>query len=464
MVTTKLPHPPWREQPQLLRRGFVDPSMMLDELSARYGPIFGLGTGPFRLAVVGDPTALREMFSMPVDSFRWGYRFNVLRFVVGDQSMIVSDGEPHKRRRASVKSAFGRRSLNGWIPMIVGQTDVVVDELAMMTDADRSPIDLYRVGRRLVLYIVVRTLFGERFAGRAAEISELYQRPQDYIEAPLTRQLPHPFPWTARARVRADRHALDGLIDEQIAFLRANPSDDPRDVLARLVTDGDLSDSEIRDQVVTLIGAGFDTTSASLAWMIWRVSLTPGLWGRLRDEADDVFGPIEQHTTPDERSLAGLTLANATMRETTRLHPAGVVSPREAASDIELGGHHIPKGTLILWSAHLAGRDSGAWDEPLKFQPDRFSHLTGPQQQLANSAWIPFGRGQRNCLGLALAQMELTLIISRLAQRLDISTSATGIPRPAGMVINRPAGGAPMNVSIRPTRRRSGPDLNLQST
>lgn len=404
------------------------------------------------MAVVGEPTALREMFSMPLDSFRWGYRFNALRFVVGDQSMIVSDGEPHKRRRDSVKSAFGRRSLNRWIPMIVGQTDVVVDELAVLSDADRSPIDLHRVGRRLVLYIVVRTLFGERLAGRVAEIGELFQRSQDYIEAPLTRQLPHPFPWTARARVRADRRALDRLIDEEVAFLRANPSDDPGDVLARLVADGDLSDGEIRDQVVTLIGAGFDTTSASLAWMIWRVSLTPGLWSRLRDEADAVFGPIEQDTAPDERSLAALTLANATMRETTRLHPAGVVSPREAAVDVELGGHHIPKGTLILWSAHLAGRNPDAWEEPLTFEPERFSRLTGPQQQLANSAWIPFGRGQRNCLGFALAQMELTLIISRLAQRLDISTAATNLPRPAGMVINRPADGVPMNVSIRPNR------------
>ncbi|MGI9597494.1 MAG: cytochrome P450, partial [Acidimicrobiales bacterium] len=143
-------------------------------------------------------------------------------------------------------------------------------------------------------------------------------------------------------------------------------------------------------------------------------------------------------------------LANATMRETTRLHPAGVVSPRQAAIDIPLGRYHIPKGTLILWSAHLAGRNRDAWDEPLLFDPDRFSRLTEAQEQLANAAWVPFGRGPRNCLGFALAQMELTLIISRLAQRLDIGTDVVEVPRPVGMVVNRPAGGAPMNVSVRP--------------
>lgn len=428
---------------------FRGPTPILDELSARFGPNFGLGTGPVRLAVIGDPVALREMFSMPVESFRWGHKFNVLGFVVGDESMIVSDGDQHRRRRSSVKSAFGRRTLNGWIPAIVQQTDTAIDELASTPGFNRSPIDLYQFGRNLVLNIVVRALFGERLAGRADEIGDLFQRPQDYLEAPAVQQLPHPFPRTARARVRADRRSLDALIDEQIAFLRTNPSDDRRDVLARLVADGDLSDSEIRDQVVTLVGAGYDTTSASLAWMIWRVSLSPGLWRRLRAEADEVFGPIDEEGAPDEQSLAALTLANAVMRETTRLHPAGVVSPREAATDIEVAGHHIRKGTLILWSAYLAGRNPEAWDEPLHFDPDRFSRMTEAQEQLANAAWVPFGRGARNCIGFALAQMELTLIISRLAQRLDIRTDATDVPPMVGMVVNRPAGGAPMNVSRR---------------
>jgi cytochrome P450 len=116
-----------------------------------------------------------------------------------------------------------------------------------------------------------------------------------------------------------------------------------------------------------------------------------------------------------------------------------------------VGGYRIPKGTLILWSAHLAGRDSRAWAEPLRFDPDRCLAPSDDQKALVNIAWVPFGRGARNCIGFALAQMELTLIIARIAQRLEITSNASEVPRPVGMVVNRPAGGAPMRVSARRT-------------
>ena len=426
-----------------------DPQPVLDELRAEHGPMIGLGGGPMSLAIVGDPTALRELFALPTDSFRWGHRFNVLGFVVGDGSMIVSDGADHKRRRSSVQLAFSRRRLNGWIPTIVDRTDAAVDELIASLAGTTRVVDLYPFGRSLVLDIVVRTLFGERMATRADEIGARFQGPQDYLEAPALRQLPHPFPGTRRARVRADRQALDAIVDEQIALRRRDPTGDPRDVLEVLVVDGTLSDAEIRDQVVTLLGAGFDTTSASLAWMLWCVALTPGLWERLRAEADEVFGRPGEAGSSDESTLARLELAERTMRETTRLHPAGVFSPREAAVDVCIGGYLIPKGTMVLWSAHLAGRDPGAWVDPLTFDPDRFVDPPEDRRALADLAWVPFGRGARNCIGFALAQMELTLIIARLAQRLDVQAITVEKPRPVGMVVNRPTGGAPMAVTTR---------------
>ncbi len=421
---------------------------MLDELRSQYGPMVGFGGGPMRVAVVGDPAALRELFGTPTGSFRWGHKFNVLGFVVGEGSMIVSDGPDHKRRRSSVQAAFSRRRLNGWIPTIVERTDAAVDVLVSALDGP-ARVELSSFGRSLVLDIVVRALFGERMAARAPEIGSLFQRPQDYLESPAIRQLPHPFPGTRRARVRADRKALDAIIDGEIANRRASPTGDALDVLEALAADGGLSDAEIRDQVVTLLGAGYDTTSATLAWMLWCAALSPGLWQRLRSEADEVYGPIRSTSDFDESTLARLDLANRTMRETTRLHPAGVISPREAAVDLTIGGYRIPKGTLILWSAHLAGRDPAAWANPLDFDPDRFIDPPDERRALADIAWVPFGRGARNCIGFALAQMEPTLIIARLAQRLDVQAVTLQKPRPVGMVVNRPSGGTPMLVSAR---------------
>ena len=132
-----------------------------------------------------------------------------------------------------------------------------------------------------------------------------------------------------------------------------------------------------------------------------------------------------------------------------RLHPAGVVSPREAARDLDVGGFTIGRGTLVLWSAHLVGRDPDVWSEPLRFDPDRFVGMTDAQQAAADAAWVPFGGGRRGCVGAALARMELTLLMSRFAQRLDVTPPTTGKPGPVGMVVNRPRGGVPFHVARR---------------
>ena len=439
-----LPAPPLREQPRLLRRLFADPTPVLDELDDRYGPTFSVGRGPARMAFVGDPIAIGELFTMPNDTFRWNHRFNVLGFIVGKGSMIVSDGDDHRRRRSAVQHGFSRRRLNRWVPMMVDRCDAAIDTL-LSTSPDGVPVDLYPVARRLVLDIVVRTLFGDRLAGRVDEIGDLFVRPQAYLESSAIRQLPHPFPFTARARVRADRRTFDDLVDAELAQRRRDDVDDPDDLLAVLAANDELSDAEIRDQVGTLIGAGYHTTAASLSWMLWCAVLEPGLWSNLGSEADAAFAdrPI------DHQVLTRLGLADRVMRETLRLHPAGVVSLREARRDVELGGYRIPAGTIILWSPYLAGRDPQVWADPLRFDPDRFYDPTEEQRMLARTGWVPFGGGGRNCIGFALAQMELTVLLARLAQRLDLTAATTTMPQPVGMVVNRPAGGVTMRVHER---------------
>ena len=134
----------------------------------------------------------------------------------------------------------------------------------------------------------------------------------------------------------------------------------------------------------------------------------------------DRLGPADDARTFDHSTLNQLELAERVVRESLRLHPAGVISPREAARDLDIGGHRVARGTLILWSAHLAGRDPDVWDDPLRFSPDRFIDMSDPQREAADAARVPFGGGKRNCIGFALAQMELTLLIARFAQRLGI--------------------------------------------
>lgn len=448
-----IPRPPRREQIRLIRGLLHTPQTILDELNESFGPVCGLGAGPLRMVVVGSPILIRELLTQPNERFRWDTRLSPFPFVVGKHTMIASDGLDHRRRRGAVQRAFGRRRLNRWIPMIVERTDAAIDGLRA-TGHEGSPTDLYPVGRRLLMEIVVRALFGERLVEHTAEIDTRFARSQRYLSRPLYRQIPHPFPCTLRAGVRHDRDALDGLIDTAIAASRNRPSpnaveDEGDDVLDALVHRSDLSDAEIRDQVKSLIGAGYDTTASSLAWTLWEATTHPNLWQRLRAEADIVFGPPGGQPEPDDRTLVALELASRTMRESLRLHPASGVGARQAATDVTVGAHSIPKGTLVLWSPYLAGRDSATWVAPDHFDPDRFLDLDEVQRSITDDGWVPFGRGPRMCVGFALAQMELTLIVARLAQRLDLVPPTPRPPQPAGLIVSRPIGGAPMYVSPR---------------
>ena len=244
----------------------------LDELHATYGPICQLGIPGVRVVVIGDPALTHEIFSMKADTFRWSHKFNVIgvRFVVGKRSMIVSDGADHRRRRGAVQRAFTRPRLNSWIPMIVERSDVAIDRVvAQVGDQGvANPIDLYPVGRDLILGVTLHAFFGERLANRVDEFSGLFQRAQAFIEAPGVNQLPHPFPFTSRSRVRADRRRIDRIIDEEVADRRAHPTGDPLDILDVIANDDTLTDAEIRDQVDTLIGAGYDTTASTFAWLL----------------------------------------------------------------------------------------------------------------------------------------------------------------------------------------------------
>ncbi len=149
------------------------------------------------------------MLATTTDAFKWGHRFNVLGFIVGPGSMIVSDGDDHRRRRGATQPGFARRRLDGWIPLIVGATDRLIDETLLTTIAAD---DLYPYGRTLVRRIVVRVLFGDALGDRADELGAILEPAMTYGVQPALRQLPHPLPYTRRARARQALRAADRII------------------------------------------------------------------------------------------------------------------------------------------------------------------------------------------------------------------------------------------------------------
>ena len=439
----------FRKNVSLLRRMLQNPTPVLDECAAEFGATFAFGVGPVRMVVVGDPAALDDVFAQPNTSYRWGHVANVLGTIVGPTSMIVSDGDDHHRRRSAAQPAFARRRLDGWIPMIVDSADQMVDDRLLPALVNGGRVDTYPLGKDLVLAITVKAFFGNGLEHRTAEIGDIFDVLQAYIELPGPKQYPNPFPGSRRAKVRAARTAFDELVDQEVARRRAaRDHADQADLLDVFVEEGSsaISGEEIHDQVNTLIGAGYNTTAATLAWTLYRALATPGVWKQLREEAETVFGPVAPVGQPPPTvfgagTFQSLTYARAVVHEALRIHPAGVISPRQAVIDVPIGDHTIPKNAMVLWSPYLAGRDAGAWDDPLAFRPERHLDPTPEDAARMEKAWVPFGRGPRRCIGFALAQMELTLIMSRLAQRVDLALVNEDIPVPYGMVVNRPLNG-----------------------
>ena len=441
-----LPRPGPIENLRLTRGLFTDPAPVLDTIAKRYGGMCSLGAGPLRVAIVGDPASIREVFAHGADTYRWGHRFQAIGpgVLVGKTSMLGSDGADHFRRRGAVQTAFTRQRINAWAPMIVERTDSAIDDI-LASATPGKPLDLYPFGRRLILGITLRALFGERWSARTDEVLSLMLRAQSFIEAPALRQLPHPFPVGQRALVRRDRKVLDRMIDEDLADVRARPIGECDGLVATMAFNRDLSDTEIRDQAVTLIGAGFDTTASALAWAVVRLGLSIAVQQKLREEVNTVDEPWE---------LTKLGYAGRVVRECLRLHPAGLLGVRMANTDLSVSGYRVRKGTLVGWSPYLSGRAQDVWSEPLDFDPDRFLRLDDEQRRQTDLAWVPFGRGPHMCIGFALAQLELTLIVARISQRLDIVYPGDEVPRPRGLVVNRPVGGAPAVVT--PAGNRAG--------
>jgi hypothetical protein len=421
-----------------------DPCPTLDELVARHGPTFVVGGGPLTMAVVGDPDHLKALLATTTDAFRWGHPFNVLGFIVGSGSMIVSDGDDHRRRRGATQPGFARRRLDAWIPLVVAETDRLIDDTLL---AANQPVDFYPHGRALVRRIVVRVLFGDSLGDRADELGAILEPAMSYGVQPALRQLPHPLPYTRRARARAALRAADRIIYDEIDRRRRAPrTTDRPDVLDALIDaeDDNLTTSEIRDQIITLIAAGYDTTSSGLAWTVMSAAQSPAIWAQLRAEADRVLS-----ADLDAAALRGLTYADAVVRESLRLHPPGVFSPRQAALDMTIGDVAIKKGTMVLWSPYVSGRLAAVWGDALAFRPERFVDPDERQQHAIDGAWLPYGKGPRACIGFQLAQMEMTLALARLAERVDVALVSPHTPRPVGMIVNRPEGGVVAKITAR---------------
>jgi cytochrome P450 len=442
----RLPGPSLVGQLRYVRALAAHAYLVLPELYRRYGPVCEVGRpGPFRYVLLFGAEANELLLSGNPGNFLWRDATAPLIPVDGDTALVVSDGDDHRRRRRLVQPAFARKRIEGYLP-------ITVDEVTATVDRWRpgDVVDVHGELRASVRRIVIRALFGDRLQARADELGDHLQVALDYVNRPPVLRFDHDLPGTAYRRAMAARRRADEIVFAEIAERRARP-DGGGDVLTALLDaqNGEhgehgegFTDQEVRDQVISLIAAGYDTASAGVAWAVHALYSRPDVLDAARAEVAEVAG--DDPLTADH--LAGMPYLGAVVSESLRLWPPGPISGRRAIDDFELAGHRVPGGSLVLYSPYLTHRLPELWPEPERFLPERWIPGSPAHREPVPYSYLPFGGGYRRCIGFALATMETAAMLAELVRRVDLRPHARQL-EPTGLVTMAPRGGVVCTVA-----------------
>ena len=422
------------------------PYDVLLDLHRVYGPVCAFGVGGQRYVLLFGSEANRLLLSDSPRSPKFLSRdvLTLLIPVVGENAMVVSDGEDHRRRRALIRPAFARRRIEGYVP-------VMVDEIHRMISGWRpgSHVDAFSDVRSCIRRIVIRSLFGDRLKAHTDDIGRELQIALDYINRSPFLRFDHDLPGTSYRRAMAARERVDLCVRAEIAKRRAEPRDQGNVLGALLESyceEDDRADLEVRDQVISLIASGYDSSSSAAGWAVYALLKHPRVHRRVREEVTRVA-----QDEPLTAELVGqMDYVGWTVSETLRLYTPGVLTGRTAAVDFEFGGHVIPAGTKVLYSQYVTHRLPELWPDPLDFRPERWDTEAPEYRDPVPFSFVPFGGGYRRCLGYAFAELELKVLIAELARRVDLTLTPDTV-RPTGVATMWPDGGVPVSVrEVRP--------------
>jgi cytochrome P450 len=410
------------------------PGVALLALYRRRGAVVNSGVGRHGYTYLLGPEANKFVFAN-ADAFSWRETFENLALVDGPTALIVSDGADHRRRRSVVAPGLRHRQVHDYVQTMVSNIDTVIDCWQL-----GQRLDIYQQFRSAVRRSTAECLFGQRIAVHSDLLGEQLQPLLD-----LTHRLPQVMQLQQRVnspgwrRAMAARTRIDDLIDAQIVDARTQPR--PDDHMLTMLINGRseegyaLSDNEIRDSVISLITAGYETTSGAMAWATYTLLTLPGAWDTAADEVNRVLGG----RPPTADDLDALTYLHGVVHETLRLYPPGVISARRVMRDLWFDGHCIRAGRLLIFSPYVTHRLPELWPEPTEFRPARWDPDSPHHRKPAPHEFIPFSGGLHRCIGAVMATTEMTVMLARLvartrlrlpAQRIRASNLAALSPRP----------------------------------
>ena len=384
----------------------AQPLWFATQCRARFGDAFTARIEDRPWVMLGDPATIREVFTAPADLMHAGEGNEILRPTLGPRSVLLLDEAEHLQHRKLMLPAFHGERVSAYRQIMVDATD-----RALASWSPGEPLSVRPHTQAITLEVIVRAVFGVHHGPAhdglrellAAVLDSLTKLRRLMLMAALGPNHPRVVAYFRRELAPVDAE-LYRLIDER----RVAPDLAERDdVLSTLISARDehgrgLSDSELRDELMTLLVAGHETTANSLAWAFERLSRTPGAL---------------------ERVAADAAYAEAAVRETLRLRPVIAVVARRLTREAEVGGMRLPAGTVVTPCVLLVHRRADIYPDPDAFRPERFLD-SAP----GTYTWIPFGGGIRRCLGATFAQMELQVVLRRIAER--VAVEPVGRPEP----------------------------------
>ena len=426
-----------------------DPLTYLLDGYAKYGPVFTLRIFTVPVVFALGPEA--NHFVLVSDADKFGWRSGALGDLIpllGD-GLLTTDGRYHRRARQIMVPSFHRDRIALAGETMLNEIDVAVGGLR-----EGQNFDIYTWTRHLALRIAMRALFGFDPDGREGQTAADFETALDYYSQDYFRQALRG-PRTPFDRLTKARGRLDDLIAQEFAARRANPADAADDLLAMLMAarDGDgngLSDSEIRDQVMTLLFAGHDTTTSTVTFLFHELSKNPDELAPLLAEQDAVLG--DRPVTPADLTGTALPRLEMAIEEILRIYPPAWVGPRRVRESFTLNGVQVPAGVQLSYSSWASHHLPDVWPEPDAFRPERFSPENKPK--IPKGAYVPFGGGSRTCIGMRFGQMEVRAIATAILRKwrlegkanykLNIRQMPTLSPREGIPMTVKPRGVAPM--------------------
>lgn len=376
------------------------------------GNAFQITLPGFKPIVFVGPESNRHILVGGRDDFLWRTESDPVTKLLR-HGLLVEDGESHDCLRRVMEPTLQRGEVNGHIGGFWSCTGAVTDGWA-----DGATVDMLVEMRKVALLILMETLFAVDFRPDLERLWQPILRSIEYISPGVWLVWPGaPRPGYAKDLAELDAYLYRIIRERRAALAEGGPAGS--DLLSVLVAHGQkepaMDDDLIRDQLLTMLIAGHDTSTALLAWALYLLGAHPEALAQATAEARS--GLSEAPPTPE--ALKELTFLDTVIKETLRLYPPIHVGNRRAAGDVEVEGYPVPKDNRVMYSIYLSQRDPVHWENPDEFCPARFDRSQRGSAPPA-FAYVPFGGGPRNCIGATFAQVEAKAVLGKILREFDL--------------------------------------------